>query len=168
FYLSGGADTITGTAGDDTVYGYRSHIGTNDTMSMGEGADTLVFHSMFDAFDTKLYDGYDGLDVLDVSEVSFMELTLDDGFLSRTDDGVLTIAYGEKGIAMLDTSAVDSSLYQVQLEGGGGEVHLWHGNDTLFGSDGIDVIFGNGGDDVLQGNGGADRLIGGKIGRAHV
>ena len=63
---------------------------------------------------------------------------------------------------MLDTSDVDSSLYQINLEGGDGEVHLWHGDDTLYGSDGMDTIFGNGGNDVLQGNGGADRLNGGE------
>ncbi len=161
FYAFSRSDTIIGTEGDDTVEGYSSQIDTDDVYDMGEGTDTLLFRSYHSTFDSQLYDGFDGIDRLDVTNVKHMELTLDNGFMSRTDNGTLVINYNDNGIEMLDTSMVDSSQYKVMLEGGGGEVHLWHGNDNLYGSDGMDIIYGNGGDDVLTGGAGADVLNGG-------
>ncbi|GEM_PF-970275 len=161
FYASSKAETITGTDGNDSVEGFRSQINAGDVYDMGKGTDTVIFRSYSSDFDSQLYAGFKGIDRLDVTNVAHMELTLDNGFMSRTDNKTLSIKYDLGGIEMLDTSAVDSSQYKIRLEGGGGEVHLWNGNDTLYGSDGIDVIFGHGGNDRLQGGGGADKLNGG-------
>lgn len=179
YKLASKADTVTGTSGNDTVSGYSAQINSGDRINLGAGYDTLKVESTSMTLDTALYTQLSGIDHINLTGTSgSARVILDNGFLSRTDYGAVTISYGAKGLAMVDSSIINAQ-YDVYLRGSGnvnlsagrdtvrvangstGHIHGLDGNDTLYGNDGMDFLYGDAGSDTLIGGRGADTLTGG-------
>ncbi|MGZ9109464.1 MAG: calcium-binding protein, partial [Micavibrio sp.] len=181
YKLSSGANTITGTDGDDTVSAYIGQLSAEDSLAMGKGFDTLSITSSSFTFDSNDYSKLYGIDNLDVTGSSSQraQVVLNNAFLDATDSDKLTITHGEDGLKLLDTSTLDHAKYDVFLSGNGkvnlsggadevrisagsnGNVYGNGGNDLLYGNNGIDQLFGGAGNDLLQGGHGMDKLSGG-------
>ncbi len=134
---SAGADTVTGTGGDNLIYGG----GGDDVVTLLSG-----HHVVF---------GGDGLDTVAIG-VNRQEFTL-----SR--HGETTVIRGLDWIYVLtDVERVAFANQTLILNGNDGQ---WlaggAGHDELFGSAGDDELVGNGGEDTLYGYEGDDTLSGG-------
>lgn len=150
YSLSSKTENIEGTEHDDTVYGYGGQIDLDDVLDMGLGFDTLHSLSSSWTFDSRSYTGFSGIDHLDMTGVK-AKITLDNGFMSHTDSGKLTVSYDARGIAMLDTSKIDSGRYEVSLKGTGeGVVTLSAGDDVIRSGKGADTLWLGGGKDTVR------------------
>ena len=159
--VAGGSydDVITGTAGNDVLYG---GAGGNDVLNGGAGNDTFLVKAGDSAvvtfnggagFDTIL--GTAGDDILRVSN-----LTAANG-VERIDGGAGTNILGTywygnhsidlSAIEVVNIAAVNGGSYQDTLTGSSGA-------DYLAGLDGNDVLNGAAGNDILQGGNGNDSL----------
>ena len=173
--LTPGADTSTGSSGDDRLLGLAGNDvlggGTgNDVLYGGDGNDTLtggagndVFYGgagadvfvvtqvdgAFRSFDV-LADFQTGIDVLDLRGASVVSiLTESDGSYRITAGSALISTRGPINANDL----LLSNNTRLDISGGGA-------NDTITGTEGINVLFGGNGDDVLLGLGGNDTLFG--------
>ncbi|NCC22331.1 MAG: hypothetical protein EOM26_07700, partial [Alphaproteobacteria bacterium] len=165
-----GARTVDGTDGNDTVYAFNGQIDAGDVIRLGSGHDTFFSLSSRADIDTASMPGYSGVDEFDLSGTARAGyVTLTEGFLANTDHGEVTVNVGDKGLRLLDTSALDHASTDVFLYGDG-DVFLSDGDDevalirgsqaTLHGGGGNDALYGDTADDVLYGDGGMDFLYG--------
>jgi Ca2+-binding RTX toxin-like protein len=160
------ANNIATGTGNDTITGFFSYLKTGDVIHAGAGVDTIHFLSQ-STLTTSLYQNITGVDVLDFSATTGERIILDNRFVTQSDNGILTIAYGAGTLLKLDTSAVDAS-HSVYVQGSGlayladtgnrvfisdantGKVFGGKGNDDITGGKGNDVIAGGAGHDVFH------------------
>lgn len=160
------AQTITGTAGDDTLWGGEGDdviegLGGVDTIDGAGGADTIRAGTGND-----IVTGGSGDDLL-FGEAGFDTIhggagndTIRGGNEADTlhgDEGA-DVLYGDIGVDTLYGGDGDDTAF-------GGSENDWlfggNGADTLDGGTQEDRLFGEAGDDVLYGGAGFDRLEGG-------
>jgi Ca2+-binding RTX toxin-like protein len=169
-----GADAITGTNGNDVLYGYagndlfRMGKGGNDTVFGGADNDEFRFGGSFTSDDK--VDGGAGYDTLKLNGSTTVvfnadtmvgvervllapgtyNLTLNDGNVASGESLLIAAhQFGSSDSLTVDGSAeTDGSLH---LQGG-------LGDDHLIGGAGDDVLVGRGGDDVLSDAAGTNRF----------
>jgi Ca2+-binding RTX toxin-like protein len=143
---NGGANILTGWAGNDSLWGY----GGGDTLNGGDGNDYLVGAAGADTFI-----GGNGNDT-----VSYYFATA--GLMARLDRPTLNT-----GEAAGDSYSGIENLYGSQFADtlcgttGANILTGWAGNDSLWGYGGGDTLNGGDGNDYLVGAAGADTFIGG-------
>lgn len=170
-YEFGTVGSVTGTAGDDTLYGNPATTTTWDTLSGGAGNDTYVYS--MDAGLVYIGSASEGTTTGTADKVVFADLTLADISVSYYDYGAtspegksirfiwskngktgeLRIANEAKAIesfqfadgTTLRSIAVDTANRLV-LTGTAG-------NDRIVGDTAIDLIFGGAGNDTLEAGG---------------
>jgi Ca2+-binding RTX toxin-like protein len=180
--IPGTLAVITGTSGDDVLFGDLSNdtingLGGNDILFGQAGDDTLNGDagndSLFGGVGNDVLKGGSGKDTLSGGAGAD---TLDGGI------GVDTVTYGDSGPVFIDRnmastswsgdaqgdsftsieafvlSSSDDSFYG---SGGVDTVDGGNGADVLFGRGGKDILSGGNGDDLLSGDAGADTLSGG-------
>jgi len=173
-----GADTLTGGADSDTIYGY----GGNDTLKGGAGDDVLAGNDGNDILQGGDGDDYilggAGNDTLDGGTGNDWAAYEDaaagvkvDLNLTGTQNTVgagtdkLTSIENLYGSAFNDTLTGNAEANMLvggagndTVSGGKGDDTLWGsaGNDTLDGGDGDDYLVGGAGDDVIKGGAGWD------------
>jgi Ca2+-binding RTX toxin-like protein len=173
FWSHGGADNISGNAGDDTFW---IPSGDGAVITGGQGFDVISFRGRVDETGT------------DTGGVTY---TIGNGTLD-TGRGLVTSTSieGAEGSEFNDTLNGNNQDNQLSgftgddvVNGGGGDDLIYGdhsirevgenvlaydysapayvGNDTLSGGGGDDLIYGNAGDDVINGDSGADTIVGG-------
>jgi|GEM_PF-2021490 len=165
----GDAEPITGTAGDDVLYGSDA----DDFMVGLEGDDVLYGHAGDDTFLVEgagqgedHFIGGAGIDVLAGNEAddtfTLSQLLLSDSIeLIDGGPGVNTIA-GTRRSDTLDFSSTELfNIASIDAGAGRDTVVGSHGDDRIYGGAGRDTLSGFGGDDVLIGGRGNDLLSGG-------
>jgi len=134
-----GAETITGTPGNDSIFGGPGAdsilgLGGQDTINGAQGADFI--------------DGGDGDDMIAGGQGA-------DAILGGGGQDTIN---GAQGADFIDGGDGDDMIAGGQgadaILGGGGQ-------DTIYGAQGADFIDGGDGDDVIEGGVGGDRLFGG-------
>ncbi|NCC20840.1 MAG: hypothetical protein EOM26_00085 [Alphaproteobacteria bacterium] len=181
--------TRIGTALNDRVSAWEGQLDSGDVADLGEGYDTLLIRNGNPNFVSDDFPGFTGVDHLDITaSAGGANVVLGSGFVGSSDNGQVTISFGNDGMEWLDTSALDHDATDVFLYGGGdvflsdgddevtmiegarGQIHAGGGDDVvygdvaddvLYGDGGMDFLCGDGGNDVLTGGAGADRLHGG-------
>ncbi|MBS7537765.1 calcium-binding protein [Ancylobacter lacus] len=183
YYMSwakGGNDTITGSAGNDTLYGDGSRLASDDTSSAFGGDDVLRGGA---GKDTLYGDGYNlgygtsstavgGNDTLYAGTGTEADMLYGDGSYlcvgaGSTATGGNDTLYGNDGGNSL-YGDVGSLGYgrNTTATGGNDTVHAGGGADTLYGDanvfgygngstvkGGIDTLYGEDGDDTIYGDG---------------
>jgi Ca2+-binding RTX toxin-like protein len=173
FDYGDGLDTITDTAGADTIlFG----TGISQENLQAEVEDTTARLRLLDA------DGNatgDGLDIaLDTDgAVPIETITFSDGTTIAFGDLLGNVVHGTDGFDFIRTGSERDIIYGYgchdivfaganddTVYGGSGHdlIRGQDGADRLFGEDGTDVIFGGDGADLLDGGSGKDLLIGGR------
>ena len=169
-----GADVFIGGLGDDTVIDFNPDAG--DTVSMGDGIDTLIYdrshasisidQSMFT--DVENARGTRNDDTLDWSAQTTTR-TLMYGYegndtLTGTDFNATDQLFGGEGDDTIFAGAGNDILYgghSGALGSGDDVLHGEDGNDTIHAAAGDDLLFGGPGADTLNGHSGNDNLDGG-------
>ena len=169
----GGNDDITGTDGDDVIYGDYDHrhlnatdgkdyirgLGGDDTIRGGGLADYIFGGAGNDYIRGDVgYDFLDGGDDDDIIEGG----TGDDHILGGAGDDVLIggddrdVIFGEDGNDVLigGRAAIETTWTIDRLYGGAGD-------DKLYGNGGDDYLDGGTGDDILDGGPNDDKIRGG-------
>lgn len=187
--LLSGADTITGTDGNDYLRGYNG----NDTLNANLGADTLSGDNGNDVLNggygnDKLYgnagndtlnggagndtlvgalgddrlDGSDGIDTASYAEATSPNATGVTVNLTNTTAAQNTVRAGNDTLIGIEN--IVGSRYKDILTGNGAANKIWGGanGDKLVGNGGADQLFGEDGNDTLLGGLGNDILVGGK------
>jgi len=183
----GGADTLYGDAGDDTLRGYNGadnlfggtgndwmagHRG-NDSFDGGDGNDTMYGGSGHDTFDggagNDAYYGGSGFDTADYSSASAMTINMLTGIAAGDGTDSLNSIEQILGSAFADNITGNGAVNWLQgndgndtLRGGGSHDKLYGGNglDQLYGDAGKDQIWGGADNDTVYGGDGDDRLNG--------
>jgi Ca2+-binding RTX toxin-like protein len=182
-----GADKLNGGDGDDVLTGGSNSIlyrgtGTaplyaeNDTISGGNGVDTVTYHTLFE--NLKIVKTTTGFTVTDYNATD----TLTGVERIATDNGTfewnattstwnrinwkssLELLNGSAeiyGTDLADTLNLSGTINPITGIAEGRIANVFGGNDTVNGSTGADVISGGLGSDVLSGQNGNDRLYGG-------
>ena len=152
-YGQKGGDTLTGGAGEDTLYGGRQ----GDTLEGGIGADFL---DGGDGIDTASYASSDDTD----GDGEGVTVNLDTGE-SRGDDAEGDTFVGIENLVGSDHDDTLTGNRGVNIIDGGQGVDMLYGGgggDTLTGGAGDDMLYGGRQGDTLRGEAGADTLEGGK------
>jgi Ca2+-binding RTX toxin-like protein len=150
---SSAADVLSGTAGDDTIYGF----GGNDMLDGGAGGIDTIYGGA----------GDDQVDGSASQRASLFGEAGNDHLLGGAGNDLLV---GGDGNDTMDGGAGDDTLYGADqpgtsfavdtnvLNGGVGNdsLHGGSGDDTENGGDGNDTLSGGGGNDVLNGGDGDD------------
>lgn len=147
----GGADTITGNAVANNLYGLLG----NDTLTGGGGNDVIDGGG---GSDTVVYSGARA-NYLVAWNAATSTFTVTD-LRAGTPDGADTVR-GAEYFRFSDVTVTAADLASGAGTGGGSGTTGTAGADTLNGTAAADQMFGYGGNDVLNGNGGNDRLDGG-------
>lgn len=175
---SGGADTVFGGRGDETV---EDRGGAGDQFRMGAGDDLLQMVSGLlgdtleggrgvDALQTSfgLANGVHLLDLADPSRnagdfLGAVVRGFEDIALFALREGAEIVVRGSKWAERLTLGDLtfDPALSRVQMGGGRDTVLGLNGADVVNGGDGDDSLSGRGGNDDLQGGNGNDTLTGG-------
>ena len=167
----GVAQTVSGKAGNDTIYssgeGTYSGDGGNDTIHAGDSSgfvqEVLDGGAGTDTLDTTHYDGNyvinmaTGVTNWDESFLNFEVLVMGDG-----NDTVTGSTGNDRIDSGLGDDSVRGGLGDDLLEGMGGHDTLQGlgGNDTVRGAGGRDTIDGGAGEDLIDGGAGKDTLTG--------
>ncbi|MAC78241.1 MAG: hypothetical protein CML66_09275 [Rhodobacteraceae bacterium] len=161
----GGNDTLTGSAGADTLIGGNGNDlidgrkGIDDAFG-GEGDDTILVNSLND-----IADGGAGTDTLDASGVrQDLFLNMPSATSNFTGFEIVLGGSGDDKIRGTNGSVtIDGGAGNDNLRGRPGDDILrgGTGDDAIRGDGGSDTIDGGDGDDELFGNNGADTIIGG-------
>lgn len=166
-FLGDGNDTGDGNAGADRIYGGRG----NDTLRGRAGDDDLYGNKGDDTLigggDTNRIDGGVGLDVVVLagSQSAYtwsgnglsVSITATDGSGTTTAINVERLRFSNGEIALANTDV---------NRGNGGvttdpkPIYGGAGNNSLVGATGADTIYGRDGNDTLAGGAGADSLFG--------
>jgi large repetitive protein len=128
-----GADSLTGGAGDDIIFGdaaYTDTLATSQGLTSNPGSGFQVFRDLENGLGTTTT-------------------------WSRTN----TLAYITANHALLSTESVTSSGQK--RTGGNDTIYGGGGNDIIYGQEGNDQIYGNDGNDSISGGSGNDTLSGG-------
>ncbi|MFP4313020.1 MAG: hypothetical protein ACLFR0_01725 [Alphaproteobacteria bacterium] len=145
--LTSADDQIIGSAENDLVETWAGQLSASDSVQLGEGYDTLLIKNTGFTFDSALYTGFSGIDHIDATASNGnARFSFDNSFLGASDNGTLDITYNQ-GLEFVDTSALDSDIYNVILKGQG-DVFLSNNDDvitldasasgTIYGYDGND------------------------------
>jgi Ca2+-binding RTX toxin-like protein len=147
---TGGADTLSGGAGNDTIAG----LGGDDLVLAGAGADSVL--------------GGDGSDTLHGEAGRDRLLGGAGNDVLHGGDEVSSTGADAPGDTALNGDAGDDVIHgnaghDGNMNGGAGNdtLHGGTGNDDLWGDDGNDVLHGDDGDDFLNGLDGDDVMVGG-------
>ncbi len=162
----GGADTLTGNAGNDQLYGGDGNdtlrgLAGNDVLTGGPGDDTLEGGTQ----------NAGGADLVSFADAR-SSMVVNMGQLHAWDDAAVA---GDAGLGYDAFSGVEGAIgtpFDDQLLGGAGNDRLegvggadliygYGGNDLLLGGVGNDTVYGQAGDDTLKGHNGNDTLNGG-------
>jgi Ca2+-binding RTX toxin-like protein len=165
---------ISGGAGNDTIQ--VASIGTDDTISGGDGFDRLIIDTgnveNLDLTGVAISGDFEAIAsagqgnvIMRVAQLQAIQ-QLELRFLTLADGGSLTLTAAPLQIrfstqaTQLDMTAVTTT---VQVFGNRGNDTIIGGSnfDSLQGGAGDDSIYGNGGDDFLSGGDGVDLLMGG-------
>jgi Ca2+-binding RTX toxin-like protein len=180
--LSGGNDTITGSAANETIEtpSSNTNLSASDVIDGGAGHDILLFErtSALGLHYANLA-GLSGIEEFDVSASSATTITLDDAVLTQSDTNRIRITFDSDPLS-LDLRALTAGIGMVEIAGTGtvtlydavaqeiavadgfdGTVNGGAFNDTLNGGTGNDALSGGDGHDSLVGNSGNDMLDGG-------
>ena len=141
FNITGIANIITGTAGDDTLTGTAAAdtldgLGGNDVLIGGAGADTLIGGS-----------GADTASYANAPAAVIANMTTPGSNTGHAAGDTYNGIENLTGSAFNDTLTGDANANT--LEGGAG-------TDTLVGNDGNDILIGGAGGDILNGGNGID------------
>lgn len=152
---NGGADTLTGGAGNDVIFGNAGA----DTLAGNGGTDVLVGGTGVDVFS-----GGAGDDVIFVDDSG--ETVVDGGTgldRARVEAGIVGIALDISGWTGIERVTLTAGDDVVTAAGSTEDLGLngQDGADTLTGGSGSDLIFGGADNDTLSGGGGQDFLFGG-------
>ena len=153
----GGADTLTGNASADVIYGGSG----NDTLDGAGGADVLyggIGNDIFfiDNLGDRIIEYYgEGTDQAYAS----VDFTMDVNLEKLTQTGTADIsATGNDFANTITGNSGNNALYG----GVGGDLLVgMDGDDLLYGQDGNDFLQGGAGNDLLVGGAGLDELTGG-------
>ncbi|WP_342153052.1 hypothetical protein [Methylorubrum sp. SB2] len=176
--LTGGADRLVGTRGNDVFEGSAASFTSADSIKGGTGTDTLSITSgTFSRTDGTLAK-LSSVEVIDVSKTDGTPVfQVGAAGVGQADGDRLTLLGGTKNM-MVDTGSVGKAgtvvvetFGTVSLRQGvnnavtvsnavDGKVVGSNGNDKIVGGARADTLTGGTGHDVLIGNGGADRLSG--------
>ena len=136
----GGADTLTGYAGNDVL---RGGAGAANTLIGGLGDDTYVLRA---AGDTVIEAAGEGHDTVDTTQLAY---TLRDNF----EDMIFT----RPGVAQVGFTGTGNALgNRIQGNNGIDVLAGLAGNDVLLGMEAADTLRGGAGDDILDGGPGFD------------
>ncbi|NRB00401.1 MAG: hypothetical protein HRU32_11365 [Rhodobacteraceae bacterium] len=175
-----GADSITGSSGDDILLGYSD----SDTLNGGEGDDALFGDipgfpggdgddSLFGGSGRDTLEGGPGADTLNGGEGFDLASYFTSSLGVIIDLELATQAGGDaQGDVLIDVEALLGSEFDDDLsgdalrnglagEGGNDTLRGEGGNDLLNGGAGADDLFGGDASDALDGGEGADLLDGG-------
>ena len=152
------ADTINALGGDDLMVGFDG----NDVLNGGAGDDTIQADDGNDTLNGDSGNDYlaggVGDDILNGGtgiDTAFLYFgTAAAGVTYTIGDGVVVTNQGIKTLTSIEAVDFHGSLHADTVTGGSAR-------DFLFGSDGDDMLNGLGGDDLLFGQVGNDRLNGG-------
>lgn len=153
-----GADTVTGGAIDDTIYGGR---GANE-LNGGAGDDRMSA----DYGAQQTLDGGTGDDLLIIINAVMPVYFIYDSFDGSVDDGQLSVItgferYEIEGSTLADVISTGEGADLISGFGGDDILSGWNDADTISGGAGNDIVNGDEGDDRLGGGGGRDTLYGG-------
>ena len=182
--LTSGTDNLTGTNADEIfqVPSSNSNLSASDTITGGEGVDSMVFERTSDlGVNYVLMGNVSGIEIFDVSASSNVVVTLNDDIITQTDDGTLCIVFDGDPVALDLRALTDPMIGRVELWGtgpvqlydlpggqavylgdvAGGDVTGGSGRETIEGGSGNDTLLGADNNDSLVGGTGADSLVGG-------
>jgi Ca2+-binding RTX toxin-like protein len=156
FCAGDGLDTVTDTAGSDTI-----RFGQGITrQNISVWSDDAGIHIRL--VDEQGNDTGEGLDInrTDSGAPAVETIEFSDGSSVTIADllNPATIVYGTDGVDLIRTGDTDDIIY---AKGGTDIVFAGGGDDTVFGGSGSDMIFGEAGSDTLYGEGDFDLLFGG-------
>ena len=160
-YGGAGNDTIDGGAHDDTLYGGDG----NDVMRGGHGTDTLVGGDGDDTFIMEGRSDRDADDVLEGGAGTDTVMAGNDGDLYFNDfsaDNSIEVVDGGNSASQIrgDSGSNTLDFSETQLNNIS-EIDAGQGDDTVIGSAGDDSIYGGNHNDVLMGGAGNDTIDGG-------
>ncbi len=175
FWSHGGADNISGNAGNDTFW---LPTGDGAVISGGQGFDIVSFRGRVDetGTDTGGVTYTIGNGTQDVGRGLVTSNSIEGAEGSEFDDtlngnGADNQLSGWTGNDVVNGGGGDDLIYGDHSISEVGENPVTYnyddptvftpGNDTLNGGGGEDLIYGNGGDDTINGGAGADTIIGG-------
>jgi len=144
YFALGGADSVTGSAANDTIYGGEG----NDTIHGVSDTTSTDSHGVTHWTESDYLNGGAGDDSITGGEGNDHIYGNDLSTVAGTDDGNDHL-FGGNGNDYIQGNAGDDGI--------SGD----NGNDKLYGGAGDDSILGGDGNDWLQGNKGADHLDGG-------
>jgi len=166
-----GFEFIIGSGGDDTLVGDDQenifvYIGGADTIDGGAGLDSISFqyYSLNHRFDIATQ-SFEWLDAGTGQYFAYSQLSLSsiEGIISGSGDDLIS---GGADANMIDAGSGNDVLYGYGgndiLAGGAGSDFIagGTGDDFADGGDGNDRIFGEAGDDELRGGAGDDYVVG--------
>lgn len=170
----GGADDITGNAGDDTFW---IPEGDGAVLNGGQGVDVISFRGRVDPTGTDTGGVTFTLASTSAQDIGrgFVTATsmegaegseFNDTISGNGKDNLLSGFIGDdvvNGAGGDDVIYGDHAIREVgeQLDSYNYDDPVYAGNDVLNGGGGEDLIFGNGGDDVIAGGAGRDTILGG-------
>jgi Ca2+-binding RTX toxin-like protein len=156
--------TVNATAYDDNglPVGITVKAGTgDDSLTLSDGDDTVVYATSADLDDQDIVDGGDGRDSIVIADGS----GLGDGQLKNVSNMEVVKLIGAGGTVTLDANAKAKGIEEVDASQAQAKVTVSVTNDadtTVLGSSFGDTITGGAGDDVIYGGLGRDFLTGGK------
>ncbi|MCY7281370.1 MAG: hypothetical protein LH610_10835, partial [Sphingomonas bacterium] len=147
------ATTITGTSGDDELFGTVSDdvidgLGGNDNIHGGDGSDWVTYQGSLSAVQVVVLPSGSG--------------TASGGYGEDNLFSIENVA-GSNFDDFISASSANPAAVDNIFNGLGGNDNLFggRGNDTLYGGDGNDSLYGQQGNDFIQGEAGNDFMRGG-------
>ncbi|MFB2552472.1 beta strand repeat-containing protein [Ensifer soli] len=171
-FVTSNVDTLVGSVGKDLfiVDGSLTKLTATDTLSGGEGEDTLYFTAPTVNLGASILAGVTSVEVFDFTSVTTsLTVQISAAVAGQAADDTLRLKYGANAM-LLDLSTVGSGG-RVLLDGTGQVTLRGFANQVALIADGVDgkvqgagaadVITGGTGNDTIGGGAGNDRLDGG-------
>lgn len=154
--LTGGALTVSGTAGNDVI-----ELDLRDNGSLKVGINNVETNFTYSQITSITVYGFEGNDVIEFNQRNpIMGALVIAGTGHDTVEGTAgrDTIYGNGGNDHLDGREGADLIFG---ENGNDVIEGKGGNDSLYGGGGNDYIEGHAGDDLIRGNAGHDDLVGG-------